>query len=268
MTAFKANDKVCTHLTPSLADDAFPAFADITAGLGQQVNGTLCQYGVFPQSALVPMPKNCTFEQAATLTCSALTAWNCIFGLKGRELKKGDWILTQGTGGVSIAALQFAIALGAKVIATTSSDEKAKRLLELGAEHVINYRTENKWGPVAKALTPGGRGLDFVVDIGGANTLGQSVKAVRPDGLVIAAGLVAGSETERTSLLDVLWNLCIIRGVLLGTRDMFRDMNDFVERHEIAMAVDDEVFALKDTRKAYEKLEAQKHFAKVIIKIR
>lgn len=103
---YKEGDKVVMHLAPGVPDDQWPTFADITAGLGQQKNGTLTQYGVFTQSALVPMPKGCTFAEACTLTCSALTAWNALFGLKGREVKKGDWVLTQGTGGVSIAALQ------------------------------------------------------------------------------------------------------------------------------------------------------------------
>jgi NADPH:quinone reductase-like Zn-dependent oxidoreductase len=108
---FKPGEKVCMHLVPFLSDGAMPHFPEISGGLGQKVNGTLCQYGVFPRSALVSMPKNCTFEQAATLTCSALTAWNALFGLKGRELKSGDWIVTQGTGGVSIAALQVSLPL-------------------------------------------------------------------------------------------------------------------------------------------------------------
>jgi NADPH:quinone reductase-like Zn-dependent oxidoreductase len=109
VTAFKVGDKVVTHLAPFIPDDQWPGFPEITAGMGQQVNGTLTQYGVFPQRGLVHMPKTCTFPQAATLTCSALTAWNSLFGLKGREPKSGDWVLTQGTGGVSIAALQVGI---------------------------------------------------------------------------------------------------------------------------------------------------------------
>ena len=103
---YKEGDKVVTHLAPEIPDDQWPTFADITAGLGQQKHGTLTQYGVFTQSALVHMPKGPTFAEACTLTCSALTAWNALFGLKGRELTKGDWVLIQGTGGVSIAALQ------------------------------------------------------------------------------------------------------------------------------------------------------------------
>jgi NADPH:quinone reductase-like Zn-dependent oxidoreductase len=103
---FKEGDKVVTHLVPNLKDNQWPTMADITLGLGQQAHGTLTQYGVFHHTALVQMPNGITFTEAATLTCSALTAWNALFGLKGREVKKGDWVLTQGTGGVSIAALQ------------------------------------------------------------------------------------------------------------------------------------------------------------------
>jgi NADPH:quinone reductase-like Zn-dependent oxidoreductase len=138
----------------------------------------------------------------------------------------------------------------------------------LGATHVINYREEGNWGDAAKALSPDGRGVDFVIDVGGEVTLGESVKAVRPDGLVIAAGLVAGPTTERPSLLDALMHVCIIRGVLLGSRNMFKDMNRFIEDHNIKMAIDEEIFALEQARKAYEKLKAQKHFSKIIIKIK
>jgi NADPH:quinone reductase-like Zn-dependent oxidoreductase len=166
-------------------------------------------------------------------------------------------------------ALQFAVAAGANVIATTSNDQKAKRLRELGAKHVINYRQTPEWGIAAKDFTPSRHGFDIVVDVGGENTLGESVKAIRQDGLVVAAGLVAGSaKDDRPALLDALWNLCIVRGVLLGTRDQFIDMNRFVEEKRIELAVDNEVFSLEDAKKAYVKLEAQKHFAKVIIEIK
>ena len=155
------------------------------------------------------------------------------------------------------------------MVATTSSDEKAKRLQELGAQHVINYRQKPDWSTAAKVFTPGQRGIDIVVDVGGENTLGESVKAVRQDGLVVAAGLVAGpAEDEKPGLMSALWNLCIVRGVLLGTRDQFEQMNRFVEEKGIKLATDDEEFELQSARRAYEKLEAQKHFAKVIIKIK
>ena len=155
------------------------------------------------------------------------------------------------------------------MIATTSSDEKAKRLAELGAKHVINYEKTPEWSSAVKDLTPGKRGVDIVVDVGGDNTLGESVKAVRQDGLVVAAGLVAGpatEENEKPALLSALWNLCIVRGVLLGTRNQFKEMNRFVDDKGLSMAVDDQVFKLQGAKDAYVRLESQKHFAKVVIR--
>jgi NADPH:quinone reductase-like Zn-dependent oxidoreductase len=255
-------------MVPFIPDGEFPVFKHIATGMGQEVNGTLQEYGVFHDSCLVLMPQTIGFEQAATLTCSALTAWNGLFGLKGRELRKGDWLLTQGSGGVSIAALQFAIAVGATVVATTSSEEKAAQLRKLGATYVVNYKADMNWGETAKSLTPDSRGFDQVIDVGGNTTLAQSVKAIRVDGVVTAAGLIGGAGDEsRPALLDTLFNICIVRGILLGTRQQFRDMNLFIERNNVKPAFDDEVFEMKNTKDAYQKLTAQKHFAKVVIKI-
>jgi NADPH:quinone reductase-like Zn-dependent oxidoreductase len=255
-------------MVPFIPDDELPSFKNIATGMGEEVDGTLREYGVFHESCLVPMPKNIGFEQAATLTCSALTAWNALFGLKGRELKKGEWVLTQGTGGVSIAALQFAVAAGANVIATTSSETKAGQLRSLGALQVINYKTDDKWGETAKSFTPHCQGFDQVVDVGGNTTLSQSLKAVRIDGVITAGGLVGGAGDEsRPSLLDTLYNICIVRGILLGTREQFHEMNRFIETNNIQPAIDGEKFELKDTKEAYQRLASQKHFSKVVIKI-
>jgi NADPH:quinone reductase-like Zn-dependent oxidoreductase len=139
----------------------------------------------------------------------------------------------------------------------------------LGAKHIINYRSDPSWGQIAKALTPNGRGFDHVIDVGGDNTLSQSLVAVRVDGLVVAAGLVAGSsETSPPSLLDTLWKICIVRGILLGTRQQFEEMNRFIEEKGVDIAVDDEIFELAEVKEAYRKLEAQKHFSKIVINIK
>ncbi|QDS67550.1 hypothetical protein FKW77_003010 [Venturia effusa] len=269
VSSFKAGDKVVTHMVPSIDPTMFPTMSAIRTGMGQQVDGTLAQYAVFHVSCLIHAPKNLSYEQAATLTCSGLTAWNACMGLKGRGVKQGDWVLVQGSGGVSVAALQFAKAAGAVVIATTSSEKKGKRLTALGARHIINYRSNPTWGETAKALTPSGHGLDLVVDVGGDNSLTQSLAATRVDGLVVAAGLVAGPPGgTRPALMDTLWNICIVRGILLGTRQQFEDMNRFVEEKGIDVAVDDEVFELEDVKQAYRKLESQTHFSKIVIGIR
>ncbi|KAK4499332.1 hypothetical protein PRZ48_009845 [Zasmidium cellare] len=264
---FKAGDRVVTHLTPTIPDDQFPTLIDVGAGLGHSIDGTLQEVAILPQSAVVHAPKDLSFDRAATLTCSGLTAWNALFGLKGNEAKAGDWILVQGTGGVSIAALQFASAIGANVVATTSTDEKAKRLESLGAEHVINYRSTPKWGAEARKLTPGGRGFDLIVDVGGDSTLNESLAAVRVNGIVAATGIL-GSDSQPVSMLSALWHVCTVRGIVLGTRNQFKNMVKFVEEKNLQPVVDDVVFTMEQTKDAYDRLAAQKHFSKVVIKIR
>ncbi|KAI0866796.1 hypothetical protein F4860DRAFT_3534 [Xylaria cubensis] len=260
---------VITYICPDIADDVLPTFDVITKGVGGMTHGTLCRRGIFRHGALVPKPSNLSHAQAATLTCSGLTAWNALMGCKGREVKQGDFVLIQGTGGVSIAALQIAVAAGASVIATTSSDAKAERLRALGASHVINYSKTPEWGEQAKVLTPGGRGVDHVVEVVGPSTLPESLKAVRRDGLVTLAGIVGGPTEGHipVDIMDALFQLWVVRGVLLGTRDMLRDMVQFVEEKKIQIAVDDAEFKLEDAKSAYKRLKSQKHFSKVIIKM-
>ena len=157
MTRFSTGQKVCTLFNQGhIAGYLTPATA--TTGLGGALDGTLRQYAVFPESGLVLAPATLTPIEASTLSCASVTAWNALYGLSDRALRPGDIVLTQGTGGVSIAALQFALAGGATVISTTSSAEKAKKLKELGAHHVINYKDTPNWGEEAKKLTPGGEG--------------------------------------------------------------------------------------------------------------
>ncbi|KAK8057724.1 zinc-binding alcohol dehydrogenase-like protein [Apiospora saccharicola] len=263
--------RVVTHLAPHLADDFLPGFDEILSGLGQQTPGTLCRLGVFHHSALIPLPASSgmSHEAAATLTCSGLTAWNALMGMRGREVRASDWVLVQGTGGVSIAALQIAVAAGATVIATTSSDAKADRLRSLGAQYVLNYKTQSDWGAKAKELTPGGRGVDHVVDIGGAPTLPQSLEAIRRDGVITVVGMIGDSTTNEIppDVMSALYRICVFRGVLLGTRNMFKDMVQFFHDKKIDPVVDDITFQLEDAIKAYERLEKQQHFSKVVIKI-
>ncbi|RDW59147.1 hypothetical protein BP5796_12071 [Coleophoma crateriformis] len=265
VTTFAPGDKVVTHLVPHALPHVFPTGADVSSGLGQVAQGTIQEYGVFDETALVAMPKNLSFEQAATLTCSGLTAWNALFG-GGKKVGKGDTVLTQGTGGVSVAALQFACAAGATVIATTSNDIKAARLSKLGASHVINYRTEPQWGAAAKALTPNGFGVTNVVDVGGLSTLPQSMNAVCVEGVVTLTGILDNESVDPVNIMDCLWRICSVRGIYLGTRDQFAAMVKFIEEHGIEPVLDDRIFGADEVKEAYQYLEAQKHFSKVVIK--
>jgi NADPH:quinone reductase-like Zn-dependent oxidoreductase len=157
VTRFSTGQRVCTLLNQGhIAGSVTPAIMD--TALGGVLDGTLRQYAVFPEHGLVLAPATLNPVEASTLSCAPVTAWNSFYGVADRALRPGDYVLTQGTGGVSIAALQFAVAAGAVVIATTSSAAKAERLKKLGAHHIINYKENPNWGAQAKKLTPGGEG--------------------------------------------------------------------------------------------------------------
>lgn len=281
--AFSPGEKVVTHMLPNFSEDGFPTMTEIGAGLGHSIDGTIREFGVFHESALVHMPKNLSFEEAATLTCSGLTAWNALFG-GGKTLGKNDTVLTQGTGGVSVAALQvcqlslkgkliefdmissqFAHASGATVISTTSSGAKAARLIELGALHTINYRVNPNWGETAKSLTKDGVGISNVIDVGGLSTLAESLKAVKVQGMVTLTGVLGDGEPP--NIMDTLWRVCSVRGVILGSKRQFEEMVKFVEKHDIKPVVDERVFGFDEAKEAFAWIDEQKHFSKVVIKI-
>lgn len=151
-------------------------------------------------------------------------------------------------------------------MATTSSNTKADKLRALGAHHVINYREVPNWGLTARDLTPSNRGFDFIVDVGGQSTMGQSLAAIRTDGIIVSVGLL-GSSDKSPDIMNVLGNVCIVRGVILGTRQMMQDMVAFIEEKGVKMAFDDEVFGLAEYKEALKRLGMNKHFAKVLIRI-
>ena len=188
VTTFKAGDQVLSAFFPN-----WPAgrtsLARLTGVPGDHADGFAAEYVAMPATAFTRLPKNWSMAEASTLTCAALTAWRAL--MVEAKIKPGDVVLTQGTGGVSIFALQLAKAAGATVIATSSSAEKLARLKALGADHLINYKEDPKWGQTAFAIA-GGRGVDAVVEIGGAGTLGQSIHASRLDGHISLIGVLTG----------------------------------------------------------------------------
>ncbi|KAH6954149.1 hypothetical protein DER45DRAFT_309010 [Fusarium avenaceum] len=233
-------------------------------GLGGTIDGTFQQYGVFNENGLVNMPKNLSYLEAGTLSCSALTAWNALYGL--RAVLPGDWVLTQGTGGVSISGLQFAKAAGARVIATTSSAAKADLLKKLGADHVINYKETPNWGEEAKRLT-GGAGVEHVLEVGGAHTVTESLKAVALGGVVTIIGWIGGQGETGPSFPQILSSMAIVRGIVVGSREQFEAMIRVIEASNVKPVLDQHVFKLEDLKEAYNYLAEQKHFGKVAIQI-
>jgi len=265
VTQFKAGDKVCT-LFNQLHQSGPIDPRSIQSGLGGAIDGTLRKVAVFPEHGLVPAPKNLTPIEASTLTCAPLTAWNALFGYK--PVKPGDVVLTQGTGGVSLAAIQFAAAAGATVIATTSSDEKGRKLKELGAHHVINYKTTPNWGEVARSLTPNGEGVDNIIEVGGSGTLNQSLKAIKLEGTISIIGFLGGVRKEdMPTMMDALSNLCTVRGILVGSKDQFEEMNRAIEAADIHPVVDPKTFKFENAVDAYQYQWDQKHFGKVVIEV-
>ncbi|KAF6229298.1 hypothetical protein HO133_007414 [Letharia lupina] len=266
VSRFHKGDGVLTLFNQShLAGPITPS--DTLTGLGGALHGVLRQYGVFEESGLVLMPSTLNFQQGSTLPCAALTAWNGLYGIEGKSLKPGDTVLTQGTGGVSMFTLQFAKAAGARVISTTSSDAKAEVLKKLGADHVINYKTDENWGETAKKLTPGGIGCAHVIEVGGPKTMAQSLKAIRPEGTISIIGFLGGFSKDQPSFLDCLNNICTVRGVLVGSRQQFEQMNEAIDANGIKPVVDEKVFGLEETKEAYQYMWDQKHFGKLTIKI-
>ncbi|KAG7284283.1 hypothetical protein NEMBOFW57_010650 [Staphylotrichum longicolle] len=263
VTKWKPGDKVVTLFNQG-HQRGFVTPADSKTGLGGCIDGTLRQYAAFDQEGVVRMPNNMDFIEAATLTCAALTSWNALYGL--RKLEKGQIVLVQGTGGVSLFALQFAKAAGATVIATTSSAKKAEILKKLGADHVINYREDANWGETARKLTPNGEGVDHILEVGGEGTMTQSVNAIKMEGIISVIGVLTGT-TPKETLMDTLVRLFVVRGVYVGGKDQLEEMIKAMEEHDIHPVVDEKVFTLETAKEAYEYMWAAKHFGKVGIKI-
>ena len=227
--------------------------------LGGPYDGTLAEYMVLDAEGVVSVPEYLTDEEAATLPCAALTAWSSLVTLG--QLKAGDTVLAQGTGGVSIFALQFAKALGAHVIITSSSNEKLERAKALGADDTLNYREDPKWG---KTLSKKYGGIDHIIEVGGANTLAQSLRAVRFGGHISMIGVLSGVSSE-VNLLPILMQQLKIQGVLVGHREGFEAMNRGLNVNKLRPVVD-KVFGFDEVTEAFEHLSAGRHFGKVCIR--
>lgn len=229
------------------------------SALGGAIDGVLAEYALFRERGLVRVPANLSFEEGATLPCAALTAWHA---LQSGDPACGRSVLTLGTGGVSLFALQFVRAGGGRVIATTGSEAKEERLAELGAGDVINYRMEPEWEKRVLELT-GGRGVDLVVEVGGAGTLGKSLKAVRLGGRISLIGVLSGSTGEVNPLPAVMKNVRI-QGIYVGSKEMFEAMNRAIVLNDIHPVID-RVFAFTEAKEAYRYLQSGAHFGKVVI---
>ncbi|KAH7869755.1 uncharacterized protein C8R40DRAFT_1176461 [Lentinula edodes] len=260
---WKKGDRVCANFAADhIAGDITPEIQKTAHG--GAIHGVLTQYKAFSPHSLVAIPDHLSFEEASTLPCAALTAYNALMGPV--PLKGGDTIVVLGTGGVSIHGLQIALASGAKVIVTSSSDEKLQIATNLGAHHVVNYKTTPNWHEEILKLT-GGRGADHILEVGGPDSLEKSLKAVRMAGWVHAIGVIGGG-TPTEVMMPTIQKACFIRGIQIGSIAQFKDMNRLLSLHpEVTRPVIDKVFLFEEALKAYEYLESQAHVGKVVIKV-
>ena len=227
--------------------------------LGGPHPGMLAERIVLDETGVVPIPECLSYEEGATLPCAGVTAWNALF--EGQPLRPGDSVLVQGTGGVSMFALQLAHAAGARVVVTSSSDDKLERAKALGAFAGINYNTTPNWGAEVRKLTDGG--VDCVIEVGGAGTLKQSLDAVRFGGRVEVIGVLSGTVGE-VPTTTILHKAIHIRGIYVGSVQMFRSMNRAIEASKIHPIIGD-TFAFDEAPQALKHMESAGHFGKIVI---
>jgi NADPH:quinone reductase-like Zn-dependent oxidoreductase len=261
VTGWNIGDRVVIPFMPDWLEGP-PAPAKTATALGGDVDGLLREFAAIRADALLPVPAHLSFEEAATLPCAGVTAWNGLF-VSG-HLQPGETLLLQGTGGVSLFGLQFGLMAGATVILTSSDDAKLERARSLGARHTINYRTQPDWDKKVLEIT-GGCGVDLTLEVGGGDTLAPTLRATRPGGQVSVIGVLSGLES-RLNLGPVVHHALTLRGIYVGSREMFAHMNRAIARHQLQPVVD-RVFSFADVPAAFRHLESGRHFGKVVIRI-
>jgi NADPH:quinone reductase-like Zn-dependent oxidoreductase len=261
VTRVKVGDRVAGNFSQKWVAGE-PRKEKLSSSLGGPLDGMLSEYTLLHEEGVVRVPAHLTDEEAAALPCAAVTAWNSIISTGG--MKAGDTLLVQGTGGVSIFALQFAKMIGAQVIITSSSDEKLERARALGASHTINYKTTPDWEKQVREIT-GGTGVDHIVEVGGAGTFPKSLRAIRIGGHISLLGNLSGNVAD-VSLTLILMQNVRVQGLLVGNREMFEAMNRAIELNQLRPVID-RVFEFEEAREAFEHLESGSHFGKICIRI-
>jgi NADPH:quinone reductase-like Zn-dependent oxidoreductase len=262
VTKWKIGDRVMPLLVQQWFDGETSEDRRRTSlGGGALWDGVLREYGAFSEGSVVRIPDHLSYQEAATLPCAAVTAWNAL-SVSGK-LKPGETVLTLGTGGVAIFAIQFAKIFGARVIATSSSDEKITKLKDLGVDETINYRTHPDWDATVLELTKK-IGVDHVVEVGGAGTLAKSVRSARFGGHVAMIGALTGvADFDPTA---VFMKGVRLQGIFVGSRTMFEDMNKAIAVNKVRPAID-RVFKFGEVREALKHMQSGSHFGKIVINI-
>jgi NADPH:quinone reductase-like Zn-dependent oxidoreductase len=239
-----------------------PSEAKMSAALGGSVDGVLTQYRVFPARALVKTPEHLSDIEAAALPCAGLTAWSAV--VKLGSVRPGQIVLVQGTGGVSLFALQFAKMCGARVIATSSSDAKIDRLAMLGADLTLNYRSTPDWGKKAREWSR--HGVDLVVEVGGVGTINESIRATRIGGTIAFIGVLAGPPASELRLPLMVMQQQRLQGVTVGSVEDLQALADAIAVNRMTPVID-KTFPFDQAREAFAYMASGAHFGKVAIAI-
>ncbi len=260
VSRFKIGDRVAGTFFQGWSGGAISAEATALA-LGGSADGMLAEYVVLPEQGVIHTPGHLTYEEAATLPCAGVTAWNAV--VETGRVRAGETVLLLGTGGVSLFALQFAKLHGAHVIIASSSDEKLARAKALGADTLINYRTTPDWEQEVVKAT-GGRGVDIVVEVGGGGTLERSIKAVRVGGLIAVIGVVAG--VGQIDPRSIIARAIRLQGIYVGSGELFAAMNRAVAETALRPVIG-RTFTFEEARQAYDYQASGAHFGKIVVKV-
>ena len=259
VSRWKRGDRVCGTFMQNWVDGP-PTPAKIKGALGGDTDGVLGEYAVLKETGLVRMPEHLNFEEAATLPCAGVTAWNA---LKAGNLQNGSTVLMQGTGGVSVFALQFAKLKGARVLGISSSDAKLQRACSLGLSEALDYGETSEWDKWVVEKT-GGEGVDLVVEVGGVGTLPRSLRAVKMGGTIAQIGVLSG-PAEPIPVPMILHKQVHIRGIYVGSRENFEEMNEAIS--EAAMEPVCESHPWTEVQTVLKEMEGGTHFGKLVLKV-
>jgi NADPH:quinone reductase-like Zn-dependent oxidoreductase len=257
VTRVSQGDRVCPIFFQSWIDGPVAAPKRVAA-LGGSVPGVLQEKMLLDAEGVTPFPAHLSYLEAATLPCAGLTAWRGL--VNEAKVKPGDWVLVQGTGGVSIFALQLAKLMGCKVVVTSSSDEKLAHAKELGADHLINYKTDANW---AKAALEATGGVDCVIEVGGAGTFNQSLEAAKVGGAIVVIGLLSG-VAQQIFVPTIFGKNLHIHGISVGSREQFEAMNAFIAKHKLKPVVD-QVYPWLKVQDALQAMKNAGHFGKICL---
>jgi NADPH:quinone reductase-like Zn-dependent oxidoreductase len=259
VTRVRVGDRVMGAFMPRWIDGE-PDEAGMRSALGAGIDGVAAEYVVLHEDGLIHLPEYLSWTEAASLPCAAVTAWHAL--VREGHVRPEEWVLTQGTGGVSLFAVQFAKIMHARVIATSSRDEKLKRVRSMGADEVVNYATTPDWDKAVREITKG-RGVDHIVEVGGEGTLAKSMKAVRPGGSIYTIGVLSGGG--KISFVPLFMRNVRLQGIFVGSRAMAEDMLRAMTAHEMRPTID-RVFGFSELRDALRYMEKGGHFGKICLR--